>query len=147
EMDIHLGQTTTSYVDSGKDFGSSSVRTITAPKGALIGGEGTSSLNFGEIWHHFEQELKYPLSILDQTQVGSADLSKYNVIILPSGRYSWKENETKKLQDWVRAGGKVVAIDGALGFFADKEGFNLSKYLNEEEKKAQEEIDEELDSG
>src|SRR5690606_37618856 len=147
DMAITLGQTTTGYVDSGKDFGSSSVRTIIAPKVALIGGEGTSSLNFGEIWHHFEQELKYPLSILDQTQLGSADLSKYNVIILPSGKYSWKEIETKKLQDWIKAGGKVVAIDGALSFFADKEGFGLSKYLDEEEKKAQETIDEEIASG
>ena len=146
EMEIPLGQTTTGYVDSGKDFGSSSVRTITAPKVALIGGEGTSSLNFGEIWHHFEQELDYPLSILDQNQVSSADLNKYNVIILPSGRYSWKEDETKKLQDWIRAGGKVVAIDAALNFFADKEGFGLSKYLDEEEKEAQEKIDEEIAS-
>jgi len=146
EMEVPLGQTTTGYVDSGKDFGSSSVRTITAPKVALIGGEGTSSLNFGEIWHHFEQELDYPLSILDQSQLGSADLSRYNVIIMPSGRYAWKEGETKKLQDWVRSGGKVIAIDAALNFFADKEGFSLSKYLNEEEKKAQEKLDEEIAS-
>src|SRR5690606_10536912 len=116
-------------VDSGKDFGSSSVRTITAPKVALIGGEGTSSLNFGEIWHHFEQELDYPLSILDQNQVGSADLSRYNVIIMPSGRYAWKEGETKKLQEWIRAGGKVIAIDAALNFFADKEGFGYQNML------------------
>src|SRR5690606_30512274 len=91
-------------------------------------------------------ELDYPLSILDQSQLGSADLSRYNVIIMPSGRYAWKEGETKKLQDWVRSGGKVIAIDAALNFFADKEGFSLSKYLNEEEKKAQEKLDEEIAS-
>src|SRR5690606_23327972 len=42
EIEIALGQTTTGYVDSGRDFGSSTVKTITTPKVALIGGEGTS---------------------------------------------------------------------------------------------------------
>lgn len=142
EMEITLGQTTTGYMDSGKDFGSSSVKTVIAPKVALFGGDGSSSLNFGEIWHYFEQELKYPLSILDQAELTTVDLSRYNVIILPSGSYTqWKEEETKKLQDWVKSGGKVIAIDAALEFFADKDGFKLSEYLNEEEKKAQEEKD------
>ena len=32
----------------------------------------------------------------------------------------------KKLQDWVRSGGKVIAIDGALRSFAGKDGFTLN---------------------
>lgn len=141
-LEIPLGQSSTGYVDQGKDFGSSYVKTIEAPKVALIGGEGTSSLNFGEIWHYFEQEIKYPLSILDQAQLEEADLHPYNLIILPSGSYSqWGETHTKKIQDWVKAGGKLIAIDGALEFFSDKEGFGLSEYLSEEEKKIQEKIE------
>lgn len=143
QMEIHLGESFTGYVDKGKDFGSSYVKTITAPKVALFGGEGTSSLNFGEIWYFFEQELKYPLSILNQVQLADATLSKYNTIILPSGTYDkWEKGETKKLQDWVKSGGKLIAIDGALDFFADREGYSLSQYLNEEEKKAYKEIEE-----
>lgn len=139
EMEITLGQTSTGYVDDGKDFGSSSVKTIIAPKVALIGGENTSSLNFGEIWHFFEQELDYPLSILDQAQIANADLSQYNMIILPSGKYDgWKEGKNDKLQDWIKSGGKVLAIDAALSFFADKEDFGLSEFRDEEEKKASE---------
>ncbi len=62
---------------------------------------------------------------------------------MPSGRYDkWEKGETKKLQDWVKSGGKLIAIDGALDFFADKEGYSLSQYLNEEEKKAYKEIEE-----
>src|SRR5690606_27022601 len=134
-LEIPLKTTPTGYVDEGKDFGSSNVKTITAPQVALIGGQGTSSLNFGEIWHFFEQELDYPLSILEQQQLATADLSKYNVMILPSGGYSsLGENGTKKLKDWVNAGGKLIAIDRALDFFVDKEGFGLSEFLNEEEK-------------
>jgi hypothetical protein len=142
-LEIPLGESTTGYVDQGKDFGSSYVKTIEAPKVALIGGEGTSSLNFGEIWHFFEQEIKYPLSILDQGQLEDADLHPYNMIILPSGSYSqWGETHTKKIQDWVKAGGKLIAIDGALEFFSDKDGFGLSEYLSEEKRKIQEKIEE-----
>ena len=143
-FEIHLGKTTTGYVDSGKDFGSSYVKTIDPPKVALVGGEGISSLNFGEVWHFFEQELDYPLSILDQNQIPSADLDKYNVLIMPSGEYKeWGESEGKKLQEWIKSGGKLLAIDAALTFFAEKEGFGLSEFSNEEEKKAQEEKKEE----
>lgn len=144
KLEIPLKTTSTGYVDDGKDFGSSHVRTITTPKVALIGGDGTSSLSFGEIWHFFEQELDYPLSILEQDQLATADLSKYNVMILPSGNYGGLgEKGTKKLKEWVNAGGKLIAIDGALDFFVDKEGFALSEFLNEEEKTAAKEKEEE----
>src|SRR5690606_38354057 len=122
KLEITLGKTTTGYVDSGKDFGSSYVKTIDPPKVALIGGEGVSSLNFGELWHYFEQELDYPISILDRNQILSADIGKYNVLIMPSGEYKgWVEADRKKLQEWIKSGGKLLAIDAALTFFAEKE--------------------------
>ena len=34
----------------------------------------------------------------------------------------------KKLQSWIKAGGKVIAIDRALSTFADKEGFKLKRF-------------------
>src|SRR5690606_12647326 len=117
-LEIPLGKTTTGYVDSGKDFGSSYVKTIKPPKVALIGGEGVSSLNFGEIWHYFEQELDYPLSILDQSHFSFVDLGKYNVLIMPSGEYKeWGDSEISKLREWTNSGGKILAIDAALTFF------------------------------
>jgi hypothetical protein len=35
------------------------------------------------------------------------------------------EAKMKKLKDWVRGGGKVIAFDRALGAFAGQEGFSL----------------------
>ncbi len=49
------------FVDEGKDFGSSYVQMIPAVKVAVLAGEPTSTLRFGEIWHFFEQQLHYPL--------------------------------------------------------------------------------------
>lgn len=133
---VKLDPVSTGYMDSGKDFGSSDVRAITAPKVALIGGSGVSSLNFGEIWHYFEQELGYPLSILDLQRFNSADLGTYNVIILPSGSYqSLGDSGFQKLSSWVSAGGKLIAFDTAISSLVGKSGFNISTYLTDDEKK------------
>ncbi|MFD2035716.1 M14 family metallopeptidase [Belliella marina] len=140
KFEIKLSTSNSSYVDKGKDFGSSDVKIIKAPKVALVGGQGTSSLNFGEIWYYFEQELDYPLTILEADMLGRFDLSKYDVLILPSGNYLNGDNFTK-VMDWVKAGGKAIAVEGAVGMFSDKEGFSLSRFDTEEEKKAQQKID------
>jgi hypothetical protein len=132
-------------VDKGKDFGSSDVRTIKAPKVALLGGAGTSSLNFGELWYFFEQELDYPVSIIEADMLGRMDLNGYDVVIMPSSYGSYlSETNFKKVMDWVKAGGKLIAIENALMAFADKEGFDLSKFDTEEEKKAAEKVEKEI---
>jgi hypothetical protein len=111
----------------------------------LVGGTGTSSLNFGEVWHFFEKDLKYPLISLDAASMGNADLSKYDVIILPSVFGSaLNANAQTKLNDWVKAGGKVIAIDGSVNLFANKEGFKLKTFDTEDEKKAAEKAGQEL---
>lgn len=136
---VRLATTMTGYVDKGKDFGSPNIRVLQAPKVALIGGEGTNSLNYGAIWHFFEKELNYPLSNLETDNMSRYDLSKYDVIIMPSTRGSaLNESGQKNLMEWIRAGGKLIAIDGALSLFANKEGFALNTYDSDDDKKAAE---------
>ena len=143
ENQIHLEPVSTGYVDTGKDFGSGDVKAIQAPKVALIGGAGVSSLNFGEVWHFFERELDYPLSVLDLQQFAAAELSTYNTIILPSGNYgALGEAGMRKLDAWVTAGGKLIAIESAAGFLSGKEGFGLTQFLTDEEKKEAEKTQE-----
>ena len=142
---VTLATTQTGYMDKGKDFGSPNIRTILAPKVALVGGSGTSSLSFGEVWHFFEKELNYPFSTLEASSLGSFDLSKYDVIILPSTFGSAiNGNAQSKLMDWVKSGGKLIAMDAALNLFANKEGFGLKTFDTEEEKKAAEKSAQEL---
>ncbi|MDO8967735.1 M14 family metallopeptidase [Algoriphagus sp.] len=142
---IPLATSQTGYVDKGKDFGSPNVRVIKAPKVALVGGQGTSSLSYGEIWHFFEKDLNYPLSNLDAAAMGSYDLSKYDVIIMPSTFGSALNGAAQqKVTDWVKAGGKLIALDAALNLFANKEGFALKNFDTEDEKKAAEKASEEL---
>lgn len=134
---ITLATTMSGYVDKGKDFGSPDIRTISAPKVALIGGEGISSLNYGAIWHFFEKELNYPLVNLQLGDLAQYDLTRYDVLILPS---MWgnelKENARVNLMEWVQNGGKLIAIESALDLFANKDDFSLKTFDNEEEKES-----------
>ena len=122
-----LTAATTGFSTSGPDLGSSQVKVINAPRIGILRGEGTSSLNYGELWYFFEQDLNYPVTSLDTGYFSSVDLSKLDVIILPVGNYEdlFDEAGFSRLTTWVKDGGKVIAIGEALEAFAGKEGFDL----------------------
>lgn len=127
--------------DSGKDFGSGTVTRIHRPEVAVITGKEVSSLSFGEIWHFFEQDLEYPITLIDTDYFKNINLSKYDVLIIPSGDYKefLDQKTLNNLRDWVKRGGKLIAIEKALASFVDKDDFGLTKYNTEDEKKKAEE--------
>lgn len=120
-----LTSTNTGFVESGKDFGSSYVDVIQNLNIAVLSGKPTSTLRFGEIWNFFEQQLDYPISVLDEEYFSTVDLTKYDILILPDGRgyNSFLTNHIKgKIKDWVKRGGKLIAMGGAIdGLSADKD--------------------------
>lgn len=64
-------------------------------------------------------------------------LYKCDVIILPSVFESdLSASAQSKLSDWVKAVGKVIAIDGSVNLFANKEVIKLKSFNSDEEKKA-----------
>lgn len=133
-----LTAVSTGFASSGVDFGSSSVNPINRQKVALLSGRGTSSLSFGEIWHFFETQLKYPVTIIDTDNIGGTDLDDYDVLIIPDGYYGRVLNKSglDKVQKFTRGGGTVIAIGNAVRSFADKKGFTLkSKKANSKDKK------------
>ena len=111
----------------GVDFGSYSVKPINKQKIAVLSGKGTSSLSFGEIWHFFETQLKYPITNINSDNFKQTDFSNYDVIILPNGYYGniLNKNILDKLKTWISSGGTLIAIENALTSFADKKGFAL----------------------
>ena len=131
-----LSVASTGFATSGPDFGSSSVKIINKPRIAVLRGKEISSLNYGEIWYFFEQELEYPVTSIGTDYFGSADLNQFDVLVLASGRYSdvFEDEELEKLTNWVKSGGKVIALDNAVSFFAGKEGFDLEENTFETEK-------------
>ena len=127
----------TGFVSSGKDFGSSSVNPINKQKVAVLSGEGTSSLSFGEIWHFFETQLHYPLTVLDTDYFSRVDMDHFDVLIIPNGYYGRVLNESglKKVSEFAQSGGTVIAIGNALRSFANKDGFALKTKKSQSDEK------------
>ena len=103
----------------GIDLGSNQFRALTAPKIALLVGEGISSYDAGEIWHLFDTRYDITVTKLDTKNIGWADLSRYNTIIMPSGRLD--DNDSKKIKEWVQNGGTLIAYKSALNWLNSKE--------------------------
>lgn len=128
----------TGFSQSKPDIGSPDIKLINKQKIALLSGDGTSSLSYGELWHFFEKQLHYPVTSINTDDLSKTNLDKFNVLIMPNGYYGsiLNEDTMKTLKDWVRSGGKVIAIDGALRSFAGKDGFSLTyKSSDADEKK------------
>ncbi|MGB5434372.1 MAG: M14 metallopeptidase family protein [Maribacter sp.] len=125
---ILLQPVSSGLVDSGKDFGSPYVQMITNPKIAVLSGEPTSTLQFGEVWHFFEQQLKYPITVIDSEYMGRVDFSEYDILILPNG-FGYKKflDDTKvgELKQWVSDGGKLIAMGGAIKGLTGENGFEI----------------------
>ena len=112
-----LTSTNTGFVESGKDFGSGYVDVIQKLNIAVLSGEPTSTLRFGEIWNFFEQQLNYPISVLDQDYFSKIDLTTYDILILPDGggyNTFLSSHIKEKIKDWVKRGGKLIVMGGAI---------------------------------
>ena len=126
-------------VTTGYDFGSSHYDAIQAPRIATVSGEGVSSLSAGEIWYHFENNLRYPIHRVGD--IADLDLDNLDVVILPSGWYRMDEGDRNDLASWVRGGGQLVAVGGACSAFSGQDGWGLERYAEGERADIQEEED------
>ena len=115
----------TGFMDAGSDFGSSDVHFIKAPKVALLTGKNVSHIAAGEVWSFFDNELNYPVSQLDADDLSDINLSAYDVVIMPDGSYEVLDDKdaASKLQDFVQAGGKLIATESGAAKLA---GYNWS---------------------
>jgi hypothetical protein len=112
----------TAMVDGGTDFGSSSVKMVPNPRVGILAGDSFSSLNVGEIWHFFEQQLVKPAHLIFEDDIDAA-LSQLDVLFVPEGGFDIAGNDA--LNSWVRKGGTLIVIGGAIDALAADQGFGI----------------------
>ena len=132
-----LYTTPTSFASSGVDFGSPDIKLINNSKIAVLKGNYTSSLSYGEIWHFFEKQLNYPVTSIDTDYFKNIDLSQFDVLILPNGYYGgYLDKDTmESISGWVRKGGKIIAIGNAVAAFNDQKGYDLKRNKSDQKEK------------
>lgn len=124
---------TSGFSERVPDIGSPDIKLINKQKVAILSGKGTSSLSYGELWHFFEKQLHYPITSINSDNLIRTNLNRYNVLLIPNGYYGSVLNTAglNKIKDFVKQGGKVIAIGNALRSFAGKEGFGLTSKKSE----------------
>ena len=116
-------------VTEGVDFGSADVPHIRRPRVGMVADGAASSGSLGELWHYFDRQLVYPVTLIHSDDFGSVHLYNYDVLILPGGSYSdlLTEGILADVSDWIRAGGKLIALEGAARHLAGRHGFSLKQ--------------------
>ena len=116
-------------VETGSDFGSNDVLFLDKPRIATLYGSTIRSSSLGQLWHYFDQQLGYPITQFDATSFSVARLDDYDVLVLPAGSYSSILNagELADLAVWVSQGGRIIALENAVGFLAGKESFAVKQ--------------------
>ncbi|OOQ60516.1 M14 metallopeptidase family protein [Mucilaginibacter pedocola] len=125
EMEHELTPLLTGFVDKGYDFGSNMVHALKQPRVMLIAGDGVNSEAMGEVWHLFEQQIGYPISLVRYQDLNRTKISDFDVAIFADGRYDNFPSE--KLQSWVRDGGRLIAMENAVSLLADKKDFGIKR--------------------
>jgi hypothetical protein len=107
-------------VDKGHDFGSSTIRPIKGRRIALLTGDQVSPGAAGEVWYYFEQELNYPVTLINSRNAASLNWNNYDLVILPDGNYPFLSDKTEAegLRSWINGGGQLIALEGAVGQLA-----------------------------
>lgn len=122
----------TGLTPSGPDLGSRGSEVLPQPTIALLTGTGSgsryggsSAYNAGEVWHLLSERFNIPVTLLDLSSVGYADLSRYNTLILAGGNFD--SLPTDKIRSWVQDGGRLIALEDATEWPIDNDMVNLEE--------------------
>ncbi|MEM7329516.1 MAG: M14 family metallopeptidase [Pseudomonadota bacterium] len=120
-----------SWVEDGPNFGSSAFAALKSPRIALAWGNGTSPTSAGNTRFVLEQQLGLPVSPIRVSTLGRADLSLYDVLIIPDtyGSMVRQMGSAEPLKEFVREGGVLVAIATGVSELASEEVGLLSTKL------------------
>ncbi|MBS1920760.1 MAG: zinc carboxypeptidase [Bacteroidetes bacterium] len=127
---IQLYPVTTGFVDKGYDFGSSKVHSFKAPKVAMLTGEGVNSESAGEVWYFFEQQLNYPLTLINAADANRINWNDFDEVILPGGNYRFLNDKAalEAFKNWIDKGGKLIALENAVSQLASADfGIKIKK--------------------
>ncbi len=124
------------FMEKGFDVGSSKVHYIHRPRVAMLTGSDVVPEAAGEIWHLFDQQLSYPITLINVDDVSNINWKNIDVLILPNGKYKLLDDKdaSNDLKTWVKQGGKIIALEGAVAQMASGDWGIKVKKLEDDKK-------------
>ncbi|MBI1834632.1 MAG: peptidase M14, partial [Burkholderiales bacterium] len=99
---------------TGIDVGSASLKAVEKPRVALLAGNGLDSTSVGELWHWLDGHLHLPITQLSLERLATSQLDRYTHIVMADGSYRLSEDANKNLERFIKQGGIVIGVEGAL---------------------------------
>jgi hypothetical protein len=120
EIGAHTVALDNGWTDNGPNLGSSSFVRLTLPRVAVAWDNGISQLSAGALRYVLEQRLGLPVTPIRTQRIARADLSDYDVLLVPEGDPSGVlgAGGQNAIRDFVRKGGVLVAIGDSLETFS-----------------------------
>ncbi len=108
------------WVDSGPNLGSEHFVRLTLPRVAVAWDDGVSPLSAGALRYVLEQRLGLPVAPIRTSRLARADLSEYDVLLVPEGDPSSVLGDAgqRAIRSFVQRGGVLVAIGDSLETFS-----------------------------
>ncbi|MHC5006610.1 MAG: M14 family metallopeptidase, partial [Planctomycetota bacterium] len=125
--DVDIRPVSSALSSDGPDLGGRRFRLLQAPRVAIASQWPVASSSFGSTWYLLADRLRMRCSPVNVQNLGSMDLRKYNVLVLPR---VWSpdalaavltERGVKRIKAWVESGGTLIACGGSAAFVARKE--------------------------
>jgi hypothetical protein len=87
------------------------------PSVAMIVGDGTNSSDAGEIWHMLDTRFKIPVTMITPSRFSSADLDRYNVLII-TGSPDINSEGIENIRVWNRNKGTIIGYENGNSWLA-----------------------------
>ena len=115
-----------SWVDEGPNPGSENFHPVRAPQVAMLWDDGVDPTSAGATRYVLERRYDIPVAVIRTGTIGRADLSRYDVLILPEQRWGQLGAELgtpgrSAIQRFAREGGVVVGLGDATRWLADSD--------------------------
>ncbi|MHC4079698.1 MAG: M14 family metallopeptidase [Planctomycetota bacterium] len=127
DNDLDIRPVSTALSSDGPDLGGRRFHLLQAPRVAIASQWPVASTSFGSTWYLLDDRLRMRCSPINVQSLGSMDLRKYNVLVLPR---VWSpralaavigERGIKRIKAWVESGGTLIAFGGSAAYVARKE--------------------------
>lgn len=115
-----------SFVEDGISLGSGQVVALKPPRVVLAWDTPTQSLSAGWARYVTERRFRQPATIVRTSSLGRLDLSRYDVLVLPSGNYgtTLTGDLLRRVKDWINTGGTLITL-GEASRWATRENVEL----------------------
>jgi hypothetical protein len=101
------------WTESGISLGSGRVARLKAPRVLLAWDTPVSSLSAGWARYVLERRFGQTVTAMRVSTLQNFDMRDYDVLVLPSGTYTFNDDALRRIRDWIRTGGTLITLADA----------------------------------